>query len=391
MEKTPSPNKELKNINLKRGLSRSGSVRSKGIGLNLAVSPISNESITPQRSRSSTLPPVNEDLTKENTIPQEHDENYNDSDHRRYKRSLENKKMDLKYDFTLPPMEEIKNLEFEQQLRLMALKEMSIVELKDNINNLNQKLSDHERDLHKLRELIQRSLYNELQTSNNHLSSQNPTSLSRESANNRLRGDSNPRDEANNHRRMSGDKSIWSSLSRPLTLIQQLDTMLQNEFEKSLIPDRERDHDRKLDKERERQEKSLNLHQINETETDLPKINSQRSSTDEYSLISSNSPLKDKSNNDNINLDDLIEETYKPRYKYDRNETPTTDKERDMLTSVSSSIWSFVNDVKSNVMSSMNDERDLYNLDNGSNISLNDNTIINDDEFNKILDLKKNA
>lgn len=386
MEKTPSPNKELKNINLKRGLSRSGSVRSKGIGLNLAVSPISNESITPQRSRSSTLPPVNEDLTKEAIITQAQEKKHNEYENISHNKSSDSRKTELKYDFSLPPIEEIKNLDFEQQLRLMALKEMSIVELKDTINNLNQKLSTHERELHKLRELIQRSLYNELQTSNTHLSSQ-ISSLNNNPSGGRQRGDSNPRDEANNHRRMSGDKSIWSSLSRPLTLIQQLDTMLQNEFEKSLIPERERDPDRKLGKEKE---KTLNLHKINESDSDLVQVNSQRSSTDEYSFMSSNSPLKDKSNNDNINLDELLEENYKSQYKFEKNESLSNDKERDMLTSVSSSIWSFVNDVKSNVMSSMNDERELYNLDNGSNISLNDNTIINDDEFNKILDLKKN-
>lgn len=165
---------------------------------------------------------------------------------------------------------------------------MCVVEIKDHITNLNNKLNEHQKELHHLREIIQRSLYKELSTGN---------SLAK-ATETRPRQNSNPRDEAiartrrrrsslfNDHHNKDfvtppindtttnnttpatvtttanpeSTSRIWSGLSKPLNLIQQFDTLIQNEFEKSLLSEKDQqvhnDQSRKLEKQISHQSKS---------------------------------------------------------------------------------------------------------------------------------------
>ena len=119
--------------------------------------------------------------------------------------------------------------------------------------------------------------------------------------------------------------------------------MLQNEFEKSLI--NERDQKRQLHSDNG---KRLS-HQSKSSEGSIS------------SIRSINSPLQAKSRPSNR--------------KSNMNSRTTTD---DMLQNVSSSIWSFVNDVKNNVLSSLNEVESetrskptaMYNLETGSAVDI---------------------
>ncbi|KAL6451952.1 TDA11 Topoisomerase I damage affected protein 11 [Candida maltosa Xu316] len=269
----------------------------------------------------------------------------------------------LRYDLPLPPMQKLIAMDIDEQLRYLALKEMSIVEIKDNITNLNNKLKENQDELHKLREIIQRSLYKELSTGNATVSGGRSTT-------NRPRQNSNPRDEAiaRTKRRSSSifhdsqttaitpasststtinpesTSKLWSGLSKPLNLIHQFDTMLQNEFEKSLQSNQE-------------------------TQRILEKRLSHQSKSSEGSISSIgsiNSPLQSKA------------QISRPVSKQYYN------KPDDMIQTVSSSIWSFVNEVKTNMLSSLQENESeneknlkpppassaLYNLDNGSTVSM---------------------
>ncbi|CAX42065.1 conserved hypothetical protein [Candida dubliniensis CD36] len=337
---------------------RSSSLRnstSTNKGLNIfAVSPLPNsatcetptERISHQRKLSSYASP---------TLTQVSESNF------------PNDNQNLRYDVPLPSQDKLIAMDIDEQLRYLALKEMCIVELKDNINNLNNKLKYHNKELHKLREIIQRSLYKEL-------SSESTATKNNQSQNNRPRQNSNPRDEAiartrtrrrsslfhdnrEDHLDVSPSNSIsnastsqesssklWSGLTKPLDLIQQFDSMLQNEFEKSLI--NERDQKRQLHSDNR---KRLS-HQSKSSEGSISSIGS------------ITSPLQAKS------------KAFEQKKSNSNNRT-TTD---DMLQNVSSSIWSFVNDVKNNVLSSLNEVESetrskptaMYNLETGSAVDI---------------------
>lgn len=341
----------------RKSLTRSNSIRSKGIGLNLAVSPVNagiGSSAVHQRSVSNSS-----NVSSLAQVTEYGHDSQSPASYESHNRGSE----DLKYDVPLPPSSEIASLGLEDQLRLLALKEMSVVEIKDSITSLQQKLNNHEKELHKLRELIQSLLYNELQINEKADQPQ------------RRRQNSNPREEAIANSRKNrksayiDDKSsLWSNLSKPLSLIQQFDTMLQNEFEKSLI-----NH---APTKQTSQSQPVTNQQLHST---LHKHRSRLSEDSSSSTSSMPSPLKSKSTkSDPINLDELIQEEDHPE---------------DMIHTVSNSIWSFMNEVKTNVLSSMNEPEyglksdTVYNLDNGSNVSLGDTTIMAED-FDRILDTK---
>lgn len=299
---------------------------------------------------------------------------------------------DLRYDLPLPSTDKLVAMDIDEQLRYLALKEMCVVEIKDHITNLNNKLNEHQNELHHLREIIQRSLYKELSTGN---------SLAK-ATETRPRQNSNPRDEAiartrrrrsslfNDHHNKDfvtppindtttnnttpatvtttanpeSTSRIWSGLSKPLNLIQQFDTLIQNEFEKSLLSEKDQqvhnDQSRKLEKQISHQSKS--------------------SEGSISSIGSINSPLQSKS----VNPRPI------PMPKPYHNKPSKSD---DMMQSVSSSLWSFVNDVKANVLSSLQeDERErkisgqnpparMYNLDTGSTVDILQTSIaVEDDE-----------
>lgn len=120
----------------------------------------------------------------------------------------------------------VEKWDIDDQLRLLALKERSLVETKYQISELNFKLKSKELELHNLRQVIQSSLY-------------------------KSKSNKNPREEAINstrtrRRTLSGsvnvepppaqDSKLWNGLQKPLNFLNQVDAMLLNEFEKSLRP-----------------------------------------------------------------------------------------------------------------------------------------------------------
>ncbi|CAI5759459.1 unnamed protein product [Candida verbasci] len=310
--------------------SRSNSIKNKGINI-FAVSPINttpttitsnNSPSNTQKRRSSitspSLPQVSE-IPTTTTSPN--------------------------FDLPLPSHSELMKMEIDEQLRLLAFKEMLIVEIKDSINNLNQKLLSHESELHHLREVIQKSLYQELKTDQ-----------SQQKIKTRQRQNSNPREEAiaaiGTRKRSSSNQNdndnekeskLWSGLAKPLNYLSQFDNMLQNEFEKSLINNEQKQHQSRLS------EDSIS------------------------SSGSASSPLRQK--------------TRKAKAK----QSQQSQSHDDMIQTVSSSIWSFVNEVKSNVLSSLNEPetnnnlKPVYNLDNGSAVSLTNKPETNNSDDENLL------
>lgn len=351
---TPSPPKHRAPSSSGKPLvSRSNSTRNRGITLNLAVSPLSVASSSSPAPKKSSLPQVTE-----TSIP-----------------GSPSGPEDLKFDVPLPPMDHLMTLDIDDQLRLLALKEMSVVEIKDGINTLTRKLNNAERDLHKLREVIQKSLYKELsQGSSVAKPSSNPReeaiASTRIGARRRTLSSSSHNVPHINTQETSSDKrlsGLWSNLSKPLNMIQHLDTMLQNEFEKSLLPDTNKANPsnkstHKLEPSKQYRSRKLSLSRTHHPRHSEDSISSPGSSIP--------SPLKSRESDSRIDLDHF----------YPPSDSLYTRNQEDMLQSVSSSIWTFVNDVKSNVLSSLGEEGEkkskendpIYDLENGSTISVED-------------------
>ncbi|KAK6203471.1 topoisomerase I damage affected protein 11 [Scheffersomyces amazonensis] len=390
---TPSPRKDLVLTSSRTssvpstkkslgGLSRSGSVRSKGFNLNLAVSP--------SGSTPSTQVPTSSGLRKSCSITTNSLQQVTEdpSPFPSMSPTPNSITTELKYDLPLPSQDQLVSMNIDEQLRLLALKEMAVVEIKDAVNNLNKKLEKHDKELHGLREIIQRSLYKELTIS----ATKNAESGDANSPASRPRQNSNPRDEAiasiknrrrrtlssNSHPNIAGilnssepgiddgdiksNSKIWSSLSKPLNFIQQIDTMLSNEFEKSLIP--------------------------TTSATNPSNSYNPRRSEDSISSYGSSvpSPLKSKSSSMNTNPD--IDQYLNTEY----GAPAVKSNAEDMIHTVSSSIWTFVNDVKTNVLASLREEDydykgngstvsppTIYNLDTGSTVSLDKSSDLDKD------------
>lgn len=386
-------------------IKRSNSTRSKGINFNVAISPLAINQTPPSLkgshrktgsydAKSVHLPKLPESSpgssTPDSPIPS----------------ALE----ELKYDLPLPLMDQLMGMDIDDQLRLLALKEMSIVEIKDSIGNLTSKLQRNEKELHSLREVIQRSLYKELNSSNPKLNkeTQSNTNVTRPQ-----RQNSNPREEAiastknrtrrrtlssssggaapvllsqqpsqNPDKQVRRNSTLWSNLSKPLNLIQQFDSMLQHEFEKSMIPQQNF----------EAPSRATHSHKSRHSEDSIS------------SLGSISSPLNSRSRSFNEKpSNDELDQYFAQQSGISKGKgdgltlTGNHINSDDMLQAVSSSIWSFVNDVKTNVLSSLgddeapesgghvtkgsldfNDQKEindltLYNLDTGSTVSLDKN------------------
>lgn len=336
-----------------RSTDQSSSSR-KGFNINIAVSPISvssptlasqKPSHTLSRSHSHSLKHRRGSSTSTNNPLPQLLEDADSNNKPGWADNQQNDSQGLKYNLELPSDEHLASLEIDDQLKFLALKEMGIVELKDKISQLNLILHKSETDLHRLRELIQRSLYKEMNVGYGGASKQ-------------VRQTSNPREEAiastkNRTRRrtlsssnspskylpVSGQSELdsksrlWSNLSKPLGFIQQLDTMLQNEFEKSLMP----------------QQNSKAQPRTSED--------------------SNSSPLRSRSKNNNV---DLPTEWSPLRSLLPQRATRNPEE---MFQAVSSSIWSFVNDVRENMLPPREEqesekEKELFNLDNGSTVSV---------------------
>lgn len=441
-------------------LSRSNSLRTRGMNFNIAVSPVSTHPSPSQTSlnssahkRSSSVFSINNSNptststsnsnSSTNSIINTNTNTSANTAHIQSQASLPqllesspsstipsspipSATEELKYDLPLPPTEQLLNLDIDDQLRLLALKEMSVVEIKDNITSLTNKLNRHEKELHKLREVIQRSLYKEL-------SSQNDSSNN--SLGKHIRQNSNPREEAiastrtgsrrrtlssssthhiptqqndtehnllspsqqnqpqfvlsnphtiNNSNKTKRQSSLWSNLSKPLNLIQQFDSMLQNEFERSLVPSQQQQstsdgiipyHNKKPSVS----ESSSQNHNYSR--------NKPRKSEDSFSSTDSSvpSPLKSKSDSkSNVNLDQFFPPTSDILDMEDKERRLQFSKHKnseDMMQTVSSSIWTFVNDVKSNVLSSLGEDDAQYKQDKSRQSSRSPN--ISSNSFSK--------
>lgn len=354
---TPSPGKLDSIASIKSGKStgrrstvssKGPSARTKGLNFNVAISP----------AVSTTSPPVESSRRIQSSHSDSHANYLNQS-------STD----DLKYDLQIPLPEKLYNLDIEEQLRLLALKEMSIVETKDSISDLTNKLRRYERELHQLREVIQRSLYREINASGKDTLASNLTSSNNAP---QRRNSANPREEAIASTKSGGSRrrnisvssigrrsfeaetephqssdnrksKIWTNLSKPLTLIQQFDNMLQNEFERSLIP---------------------NIPTSEEVEN---RGHFPRSSQDSNSTSSSMlSPLKFKVDHSKSSITNLDELNYDTTHDSVTPKAERTDD--DMFQAVSTSLWSFVNDVKQNVLASLGEEKhSINNTDLGEN------------------------
>ncbi|CUM52085.1 unnamed protein product [Debaryomyces tyrocola] len=389
---------------------RSNSTRSKGINFNVAISPLASGQTPPSLkgghrktasydAKNLHLPQLPESSpsssTPDSPIPSASEE--------------------LKYDLPLPLTEQLMGLDIDDQLRLLALKEMSIVEIKDSIGNLTSKLQRNESELHSLREVIQRSLYKELNSSSSKLKKE---TLSNGFVTRPQRQNSNPREEAiastknrsrrrtlsssssgvppvllsqqlsqNTDKQSRRNSTLWSNLSKPLNLIQQFDSMLQHEFEKSMIPQQNQ----------EGSNKTIDSHKSRHSEDSVSSVGSVSSP-----LNSKSKSFTEKQSNDELDQYFALQSA-SDTSKDKRDGLVSTENHMnsdDMIQAVSSSIWSFVNDVKTNVLSSLadeevpesrshvtkgplgftnsNDQKEIndltvYNLDTGSTVSLDKN------------------
>lgn len=280
------------------------------------------------------------------------------------------KSPELKYDVPLPLNEKLREMSIDEQLRLLALKEMCLVEIKDQIQNLNSKLSSHENELHDLRQVIQRSLYQELSGATSNNNSQNDSmnddnNSNKHNKNNggnldknnnittsnllsRQRTNSNPRDQAleslrgrrralligpnkeDEIKKTSEEDSkskIWSGLTKSLNVLNQLDSFVSNEFEQSLKTNK--DGQIAHSEQQQQQKKHHSSHKPRNSEDSITSVGTV------------SSPLQSRS------ARSLLEY----RASQDR-------KSDDMIHTVSSSIWSFVNEVKTNVLASLSEETD---------------------------------
>lgn len=335
---TPSPSQPLllRTGSVVRSISRSNS-RSRGINfVTVSPSPVLDRSLERTATSVSGIPALPARLS-----PAPHQE--------------------FRFDFPLPLADQLTDLDIDEQLRLLALKEMAVVEVKDSIANLKAKLDSTELDLHRLRKAIQRSLYQEM-------SLHQPR---------RQRQSSNPREEAltsmkQGRRRSSSflgmspknsyelqrepavstpglvekTSNLWLNLSKPITFIQQIDTMLQNEFEKSLAGDA-----------------------AQQPNTPLQRLQKPKEAT---SASQDPAPFQDKA------LVDLLPVDLDKHFAKTENAEPRLND--DIFQAVSSSLWSFVSDVKTNMMSSLEGEDGIrkqefqFNLDNGSAFSVTEHT-----------------
>lgn len=267
-----------------RSVTRSGSIRSKGINFN-TVSP------TPGSQKTRTQPP--------RSIPREHSTLKSSS----RENGSPNPDPASLIDRPLPLYQELRNLNIDDQLRLLALKEMAVVAINDSINTLKLKLDTTQKDLQQLRHVIQKSLYKEV-----HKHTQKRPSATQNHPTRRAQRQTSPAPDLHDH-----NSTIWSNLSKPISFLQQLDTMIQSEMEKSLGTN---EPAKEISGQHE-QHKQHTHNVTNSSEEKLP-----------------------------VNLDKYFPASQDHKYR-------DTD---DMFHAVSSSLWSFVSEVKTNMMSSLADE-----------------------------------
>ncbi|KAG0689128.1 E3 ubiquitin-protein ligase arih2 [Pichia californica] len=206
--------------------------------------------------------------------------------------------------------------ELSENFRLLASKEMEILEIKNQLKYLLQKRKDKEFELQQLKLKIEKQLMNNLKQQNNEQykhrfdqhTPKSPTSIHKSIMKPATSNIDPLLDESfipistnntnTNNKSFETDKR-QSWFSKPLNFIQQFDNLIYKEFEKLQIPD-----------DYENEEDKLN------TNKDLKEINA---------------PIKSLAGDDDFN---------------NNNSTQSSD----VMQSVSQHLWSFVNDVKSNLL-----------------------------------------
>ncbi|KAG5418974.1 TDA11 [Candida metapsilosis] len=234
------------------------------------------------------------------------------------------------YDIPLPSNEQLLQMSIDEQLRILALKEMAIVQRKEQIQNLHKKLRSEE------------AASNTANKSNRQRTNSNPRDQAIESIKAKRRSSSGATQQLESSPVEDNKRSskIWSGLTKPLNMLQQFDTMLQNEFEKSLV----------LDKERQQQQEQQTRH----PEQHIQQQHLQRQSARDPNRVSYQSRSSEDSMNSNSAITSPLQSgTSQTLSEYRNNQDRHSD---DMIHTVSASIWSFVNDVKENVLASLNEE-----------------------------------
>lgn len=241
--------KPLQVLNTKNTSLTHSNSRTKGINFN-TVSPISSRMSTPRKASHLSISDQNNKSTDPLRLTGE-------------KNGIKSASFlsshDLKPENSNISTKQLSKLTIDEQLRLLALKEMSLVELKDTIADLNSKLRLSEKELQRFRQTIQRNLYREMQISSVDHSvpkrelrtlspEQNtpgvPKARSRSSVRKTPRAvpESNSRTKTklseSNHLKEStcppkvpaesDTSSLWA---KPIAFIQNLDSMIQNEVE----------------------------------------------------------------------------------------------------------------------------------------------------------------
>lgn len=212
-----------------------------------------------------------------------------------------------------------------ENFRLLASKEMEILEIKNSLKELIQKKREKEFELQQLKINIEKQLMTNLKQQNNdqykHKFDQHipksPISVQKRvikpsnSSVDPLLDDSYIPIQQESPDRISNSEKRKSWFSKPLNFIQQFDNLIYKEFEKLQIPEDE--------------EPELNSNANNIIE-DYTSIENSNDTAEEYDFKEINAPIKS-----------LAYET-------------TAASSTDVMQSVSQHLWSFVNDVKSNLL-----------------------------------------
>lgn len=206
---------------------------------------------------------------------------------------------------------------------------MAVVEIKDGISNLEQKLNSTELDLAQLRRLIQRSLYREMSVAGTaSLPLESTITATRSGETTATRAPALASSHCEELNRLS---KIWNNLAKPITFIQLLDSLIQTEIEKSLAAD----DGPTLPRVPPPPQKTMH--------SPRPKPNANRV----FRKASSSRPLKDTTNTHSGQDWSLLS---KAIYH---------DSSEDMFQAVSTSLWTFVNDMKTNMLASLNESPGL--------------------------------
>lgn len=230
----------------------------------------------------------------------------------------------------LPSMETLLGMEIDEQLRLLALTEMNIVNVKDNIRKLQEKLQQQEQNVARLRKLIQRSLYRELSSAQNALVKR-PSRVAPNEKNKPSQESSNPELQS----------MIWAKLSNTISMMQQFDNKLLTEFENSLKSEMPRQKQSPPSSNISQRKPSQQPLRQQDLENMVPGSNATLRSRSLAKNPTNRSPLKPFNTHPKSPEKRLVD-TPIDTEEIEVNRLSGLDGAEDLLESVQNSIWSFV-------------------------------------------------